>query len=97
MLRLTPDSPDAIPRLPEGNTEITREPADVLDIAEPLSIPDKAITVLRVKGDQVRLGVQAPKDVAVLRDDSSEKAKSELAAMPAETGNSSGDNDGPAA
>jgi len=58
---------------------------------------DISITVLRVKGDQVRLGVQAPKDVAVLRDDSSEKAKSELAAMPAETGNRSGDNEGPAA
>ena len=58
---------------------------------------DIAITVLRVKGDQVRLGVQAPKDVAVLRDNSSEKAKSELAAMPAQTGNRSGDNEGPAA
>ena len=30
---------------------------------------DVSITVLRVKGDQVRLGVQAPKEIAVQRDD----------------------------
>jgi hypothetical protein len=49
MLFLKPDKPKHIPRFPEGNTETTRPAADVLDVAGPLNIPDKAITVLRVK------------------------------------------------
>lgn len=36
------------------------------------------ITVLRVKGNQVRLGVNAPKDVAVQREEISERVRTEV-------------------
>jgi hypothetical protein len=49
MLVLASDKPEDIPRFPEGNEEIAREAAAVLDLAEPLDIPERAITVLRVK------------------------------------------------
>jgi hypothetical protein len=49
MLRLTPESSEDTQRLSGSYTEITREPTEVLDIAEPFAIPDKAITVLRVR------------------------------------------------
>jgi hypothetical protein len=49
MLVLTSDKPEDIPRFPEGNTEITREAATVHDLDGPLDIPERAITVLRVK------------------------------------------------
>jgi carbon storage regulator CsrA len=39
---------------------------------------DISITVLRVKGNQVRLGVNAPKSVAVQRDEISERTKPDL-------------------
>jgi carbon storage regulator len=38
---------------------------------------DVAITVLGVKGNQVRIGVKAPKDIAVHREEIFEKIKSE--------------------
>ncbi|HUP91066.1 MAG TPA: carbon storage regulator CsrA [Solimonas sp.] len=38
---------------------------------------DIAITVLGVKGNQVRIGVKAPKDVAVHREEVSERIKRE--------------------
>jgi carbon storage regulator len=38
---------------------------------------DVAITVLGVKGNQVRIGVKAPKDVAVHREEIFEKIKHE--------------------
>ena len=38
---------------------------------------DVAITVLAVKGNQVRIGVKAPKDVAVHREEIFEKIKRE--------------------
>jgi carbon storage regulator CsrA len=41
---------------------------------------DISITVLRVKGNQVRLGVNAPKSVAVQREEVSECIKPEVAA-----------------
>ena len=41
---------------------------------------DISITVLRVKGNQVRLGVNAPKSVAVQREEVSERIKPEVAA-----------------
>ncbi len=41
---------------------------------------DVSITVLRVKGDQVRLGVDAPKEVAVQRNELSEKINAGLVA-----------------
>lgn len=36
------------------------------------------ITVLRVKGNQVRLGVNAPKNVAVQREEISERVRAEV-------------------
>ena len=39
---------------------------------------DISITVLRVKGNQVRLGVNAPKSVAVQREEISERIKPEV-------------------
>ena len=44
---------------------------------------DVSITVLRVKGNQVRLGVNAPKNVAVQRDEISERLKPNLRAAAA--------------
>ena len=41
---------------------------------------DVSITVLRVKGNQVRLGVNAPKSVAVQREEVSERIKPDVAA-----------------
>ena len=40
---------------------------------------DVTITVLGVKGNQVRLGINAPKDVAVHREEIYERIKSEKA------------------
>jgi carbon storage regulator len=41
---------------------------------------DISITVLRVKGNQVRLGVNAPKSIAVQREEVSERIKPDVAA-----------------
>jgi carbon storage regulator len=40
---------------------------------------DVTVTVLRVKGSQVRIGVDAPKDVAVQREEISERRHAEVA------------------
>jgi len=40
---------------------------------------DVTITVLRVKGNQVRLGVNAPKEVSVQREEISERVRTEVA------------------
>ena len=40
---------------------------------------DVSITVLRIKGNQVRLGVNAPKSVSVQREEISERMKHEVA------------------
>jgi carbon storage regulator len=40
---------------------------------------DISVTVLAIKGNQVRLGVAAPKDVPVLREEIYERFKSETA------------------
>ncbi len=45
---------------------------------------DVTVTVLGVKGNQARLGVNAPKDVAVHREEIHERIKSEQAAVEAE-------------
>ncbi|MDE2220932.1 MAG: carbon storage regulator CsrA [Gammaproteobacteria bacterium] len=39
---------------------------------------DVTVTVLRVKGSQVRLGVNAPKDVAVQREEISDRMRAEV-------------------
>ncbi len=46
---------------------------------------DVAITVLGVKGNQVRIGVKAPKDVAVHREEIFEKIKHEDGANAPDT------------
>ena len=45
---------------------------------------DVTVTVLGVKGNQARLGVNAPRDVAVHREEIHERIKREQAAVEAE-------------
>jgi len=48
-------------------------------VGETLMIGDNvSVTVLRVKGNQVRLGVNAPKDVSVHREEIFEKIKHDV-------------------
>jgi carbon storage regulator len=53
---------------------LTRRVGERVVIGEEISI-----TVLRIKGNQVRLGVNAPKNIAVQREEISDQAKSERA------------------
>ena len=47
-------------------------------VGEPLMIVDEVtVTVLGVKGNQVRIGVNAPKDVSVHREEIYERIKQE--------------------
>jgi carbon storage regulator len=55
---------------------------------------DISITVLRVKGNQVRLGVNAPKTIAVHRDELTERIKPEATAVANSLAGQPGDNDG---
>lgn len=58
-------------------------------IGETLMVGDEVtVTVLGVKGNQVRLGVNAPRDVAVHREEIYQRIQSEKAAE-----NSEGDSD----
>ncbi len=53
-------------------------------IGESVMIGDEVtVTVLRVKGNQVRLGVSAPKSVSVQREEIFDRIKEEEAAAPA--------------
>ena len=52
---------------------------------------DVTVTVLRVKGNQVRLGVNAPKNVAVQREEISERVRTEVTGAAAASAAAPGD------
>jgi carbon storage regulator len=55
-------------------------------VGERLKIGDEvSITVLRVKGDQVRLGIDAPDAVSVLREELVERLEREAAKTTSDT------------
>lgn len=49
MFELVPDEGSAIPFFPDNNAEITREAAQVVELNGTWGVPEKAITVMRVK------------------------------------------------
>ena len=49
---------------------LTRRPTQTVTIGK-----DVTVTVLEIRGRQVRIGVTAPRDIAVLREEILEKAK----------------------
>ena len=51
---------------------------------------DVSITVLGVKGNQVRIGINAPRDVAVHREEIYERIKNEQSAAEAPAGDDPG-------
>jgi len=54
-------------------------------VGEALKIGDEvSVTVLRVKGDQVRLGIEAPKSIAVHREELAERLEREANAARSE-------------
>ena len=53
---------------------LTRRAGETLMIGE-----DVSITVLGVKGNQVRIGINAPKDVAVHREEIYDRIKDDMA------------------
>jgi carbon storage regulator len=73
---------------------LTRRVGETVMIGE-----DITVTVLGVKGNQVRVGVNAPRNVAVHREEIFERIKREEAGEAAEgdDGASDGDSSGPAA
>jgi carbon storage regulator len=54
---------------------LTRRVGDSLKIGDEVSV-----TILRVKGDQVRLGIDAPDTISVLREELAERLDREAAA-----------------
>jgi carbon storage regulator len=56
---------------------LTRRVGETLMIGD-----DVSVTVLGVKGNQVRIGVDAPKEVAVHREEIFERIKAEQAGSP---------------
>ena len=62
-------------------------------VGETLVIGDEVtVTVLGVRGNQVRLGVNAPKEVAVNREEIYQRIQMEKGAEKAPAGGDSGDN-----
>ena len=59
---------------------LTRRVGEMLKIGEEVSI-----TVLRVKGDQVRLGIDAPDTITVLREELAERLEREAATVTSDT------------
>jgi carbon storage regulator len=60
-------------------------------VGETLMIGDEVtVTVLGVKGNQVRIGINAPKDVAVHREEIYQRIKRETTPGQPETGSGSG-------
>jgi carbon storage regulator len=53
---------------------LTRKVGEALKVGE-----DVTVTVMAVKGNQVRIGINAPKDVAVHREEIYEKVQAEKA------------------
>ena len=54
-------------------------------VGEALKIGDEvSVTVLRVKGDQVRLGIEAPKSVVVHREELAERLEREASTAAGE-------------
>jgi carbon storage regulator len=63
-------------------------------VGESLKIGDEvSITVLRVKGDQVRLGIDAPDTVSVLREELVERLEREAAKTTSDTAPASTEGD----
>ncbi|WP_045223479.1 carbon storage regulator CsrA [Methyloterricola oryzae] len=60
---------------------LTRRVGETLMIGD-----DVTVTVLGVKGNQVRIGVNAPKDVSVHREEIYERIKKEQQAMAGNSG-----------
>ncbi len=60
---------------------LTRRVGETLMIGD-----DVTVTVLGVKGNQVRIGVNAPKDVSVHREEIYERIKKEQQAMAGSSG-----------
>jgi carbon storage regulator len=55
-------------------------------IGETLNIGDEVkVTVLSIKGNQVRIGIQAPRDIAVHREEIYERVQRERAAAAEES------------
>ena len=59
---------------------LTRRVGETLMVGD-----DVTVTVLGVKGNQVRIGVNAPKDVSVHREEIYERIQQERDAAPIET------------
>ena len=55
---------------------LTRRPGETLIIETPGGEPI-TVTVLQVKGDQVRIGTDAPDDIAIVREELLEKLQVE--------------------